>query len=158
WNRALPASVFRLRVRLRLLALSTRKNKLSPSESRKLRRAMSPPLGSSSLITSAPRKARICVQAGPARLWVLSIMRMPERAFFMLALPDGKWLGGQCGMAASEPSIRGGSLHGAASGGSASAPLAKRRKKRQRAPCPCWLRASHAGRRAADAPPAAQAV
>src|SRR5262245_9871549 len=50
---------------------------------------MSPPLGSSSLITSAPRKARICVQAGPAWLCVISMMRIPDRAFFILALPDG---------------------------------------------------------------------
>jgi hypothetical protein len=49
-------------------------------------RAMSPPLGSSSLITSAPRKPRICVQAGPAWLCVMSMMRMPDKALSMVAL------------------------------------------------------------------------
>ena len=48
-----------------------------------LRRATSPPFGSSSLITSAPRKARIWAQAGPAWLCVMSMMRMPERAWVM---------------------------------------------------------------------------
>src|SRR6516162_9882383 len=46
-----------------------------------LRRATSPPLGSSSLITSAPRKPKICAQAGPAWLCVMSMMRMFDNAF-----------------------------------------------------------------------------
>src|SRR3972149_8282699 len=50
-------------------------------------RAKSPPLGSSSLITSAPRKPRSCVQAGPAWLCVMSMTRMPARAGLMLSLP-----------------------------------------------------------------------
>ena len=49
-------------VRLRLLALNARKN----SSSWFCARAMSPPFGSSSLITSAPRNPSICAQAGPA--------------------------------------------------------------------------------------------
>src|ERR1700675_4759831 len=74
-------------VRLRLLALRIRKNRLSLFFwSRMFTRAMSPPLGSSSLITSAPRKPRICVQAGPAWLCVMSMMRMPDRALSMVAL------------------------------------------------------------------------
>src|SRR5262245_22306664 len=48
---------------------------------------MSPPFGSSSLITSAPRKPRICVQAGPAWLCVMSMMRTPDKAWSMVALP-----------------------------------------------------------------------
>src|SRR5947209_15182330 len=52
-----------------------------------LRRAMSPPFGSSSLITSAPRNPRICAQAGPAWLWVISMTRMPDKALSMLILP-----------------------------------------------------------------------
>ena len=61
-----PRPVFRLRVRLRLLALNSRKNRLSLSgRSRMLRRATSPPLGSSSLITSAPRKAEDLRAGGP---------------------------------------------------------------------------------------------
>src|SRR5215469_1563021 len=86
-NNSLPRAVFRLSVRLRLLALNSRKKRLSLSgRSRMLRRAMSPPLGSSSLITSAPRKPRICAQAGPAWLWVMSITRMPDSALSMLIL------------------------------------------------------------------------
>src|SRR6202040_1251605 len=54
-------------------------------------RAMSPPLGSSSLITSAPRKPRICVQAGPAWLCVMSMMRMPDRALSMVAFRMDGW-------------------------------------------------------------------
>src|SRR5262249_42729011 len=86
-NRSLPASVLRLSVRLRLLAFKIRKNRLSLFFwSRRFTRAMSPPLGSSSLITSAPRKPRICVQAGPAWLCVMSMMRTPDNALSMAAL------------------------------------------------------------------------
>src|SRR6185312_7780024 len=89
-NSALPCSVFRLIVRLCLLAFSTRKNRLSLSlMSRMLVRATSPPLGSSSLMTSAPRKPRICAQAGPAWLWVMSMTRMPDSAL-MLNLPNDR--------------------------------------------------------------------
>src|SRR5262249_14512482 len=49
-------------------------------------RAMSPPLGSSSLMTSAPRKPRICVQAGPPWVCVISMMRTPDKAWSMVAL------------------------------------------------------------------------
>ena len=41
---------------------------------------MSPPFGSSSSITSAPKKPRICAQAGPAWLWVMSMTRIPDSA------------------------------------------------------------------------------
>src|SRR5215467_7673476 len=86
-NRSLPASVLRLSVRLRLLAFKIRKNRLSLFFwSRMFTRAMSPPLGSSSLMTSAPRKPRICVQAGPAWLCVMSMMRTPDNAWSMVAL------------------------------------------------------------------------
>src|SRR6202011_1086235 len=95
-NRALPSSVFRFSVRLRLLALRIRKNRLSLSGlSRMLVRATSPPFGSSSLITSAPRNPSICAQAGPAWLWVMSITRMPDSALSMLVLPNSR----------SEPSV-----------------------------------------------------
>ena len=49
-------------------------------------RATSPAFGSSSLITSAPRNASIWAQAGPAWLCVMSMMRMPERAWVMRCL------------------------------------------------------------------------
>src|SRR5262245_31204340 len=102
-KRSLPSSVLRLRVRLLLLALSTRKNRLSLSGlSRMLVRATSPPLGSSSLITSAPRKPSICVHAGPAWLCVMSITRMPERAWLMDVSRLGlrPWVAAPCAMKA----------------------------------------------------------
>ena len=81
-----------------MLAFSTRKNRLSLSvRSRMLVRATSPPLGSSSLITSAPRKPRICAQAGPAWLWVMSMTRMPDSAWLMRFLPlHARMLGRVC--------------------------------------------------------------
>src|SRR5437763_7615335 len=87
-NRRFPSSLFRLSVRLRLLALNSRKKRLSESGlSRILRRATSPPFGSSSLMTSAPKNARIWAQAGPAWLCVISTMRIPERALSMAWSP-----------------------------------------------------------------------
>src|SRR5204863_484722 len=83
-NRRFPSALFRLRVRLRLLALNSRKKRLSESGlSRMLRRATSPPFGSSSLMTSAPKNARIWAQAGPAWLCVMSMMRIPDRALLI---------------------------------------------------------------------------
>src|SRR3984893_15571027 len=89
-NSSLPLPVFKFSVRLRLLALNSRNKRLSLSWSRMFRRAMSPPFGSSSLITSAPRNPSICAQAGPAWLWVMSITRMPDSALSMLVLPNSR--------------------------------------------------------------------
>src|SRR5258707_283993 len=87
-NRRLPSSLFRLSVRLRLLALNSRKKRLSLSGlSRMLRRATSPPFGSSSLITSAARTAGIGPRAGPAWLCVMSITRMFDNAWFIWPIP-----------------------------------------------------------------------
>jgi hypothetical protein len=69
-----------------ILNANKRSLTLNLKTARMFTRAMSPPLGSSSLITSAPRKPRICVQAGPAWLCVMSMMRMPDKALSMVAL------------------------------------------------------------------------
>src|SRR5262249_12100500 len=107
-NRSLPASVLRFSVRLRLLALKIRKNRLSLFFWwRMFTCAMSPPLGSSSLIASAPSNPRIFVPARPAWLCVMSMMRMPDKALSMVsrragsrhggdALQGGEFVGGQC--------------------------------------------------------------
>src|SRR5205823_599041 len=52
--------------------------------------ATSPPFGSSSLITSAPRNARIWAQAGPAWLCVMSITRIFDNAFSIWPAPRRK--------------------------------------------------------------------
>src|SRR4051794_34660003 len=75
---------------LRLLLLSSRKKKLSSSGLSLFhsRRARSPPLGFSILMTSAPSQASICVQDGPAWSCVKSITRMPSSALFIEFCPS----------------------------------------------------------------------
>src|ERR1700722_2226683 len=83
-NNRVPSPVLRLSGRPRLLALKSRNNRLSlPFLSAWTVRATSPPFGSSSLTTSAPKNASICAQAGPAWLCVMSMTRMPFSAWLM---------------------------------------------------------------------------
>ena len=81
-NNSLPRAVFRLRVRLRLLALNSRKKRLSLSWSRMLRRALSPPF---ELDHVGAEKAE---DLGAGRLWVMSMTRIPESAFSIPIFPD----------------------------------------------------------------------
>lgn len=78
----LPASLFMLTVMLRLLQLSIVKYRLStPGTSRSWLRVMSPVLGASSLMTSAPSHASSCVADGPDCTCVMSSTRTPDNAF-----------------------------------------------------------------------------
>src|SRR5690625_249377 len=63
--------------------------------SRNCWRVMSP-LVASSLTTSAPSQARICVHEGPDCTWVMSSTRTPSRAFSMAPpLERRQWLAGR---------------------------------------------------------------
>src|SRR5579875_604819 len=89
---SLPPSVFRSRVRLRLLALSIVKYKLSTSgTSRSWTLVTSPRPGGSTLITSAPSQARNWVHTGPDWTWVRSTTVTPERALGPSALSMLTW-------------------------------------------------------------------
>src|SRR6188474_2383743 len=54
--------------------------------SRNWPRVGSPSPGFSTLITSAPNHARICVQVGPDCTWVISKTRTPSKAFPIFTL------------------------------------------------------------------------
>src|SRR2546430_2194112 len=75
-----PRGDFRLTVVDFLLALNSRKYHESPSFGpRNPVRPGSPPLGFSTLTTSAPSQASTSVQEGPASNWVRSRTRIPAR-------------------------------------------------------------------------------
>ena len=76
----------------RLLLLSIVKYKASASGiSRNCALVTSPEPGRSTLITSAPNQASICVQAGPACTWVKSIIFMPFSGL-LIFLPYQKYV------------------------------------------------------------------
>src|ERR1043165_2423661 len=79
---SLPFSCLVLIVMLRLLQLSIVKYKLSrPGLSRNCPRVISPRPGSSTLMTSAPNHANICVHVAPDCTCVISRIRTPSSAF-----------------------------------------------------------------------------
>src|SRR5687767_5326044 len=78
WSAARPASVFRSNASERLPALAAKNITLDPSwNSGPQARASSPRPGCSTLTTSAPSAARICVHHGPASDDVTSTIRIP---------------------------------------------------------------------------------
>src|SRR5688572_24358149 len=84
-NIARPRGVLRLSVTPFLFELRSRKNQASsPRLSESAVRPASP-AGGSTLMTSAPSQASICVHDGPASYWVRSTTRIPASAFGILA-------------------------------------------------------------------------